>query len=193
MYALIGNALFIWFSIGVFKYCDVNIGYKKRTLGDVALRNKVAHISSASIIKRVEPDDKQNDVTKPTKDVQKPPMSRLGKWWYGGSNITDSSNCVTVDSSNCETQDGIYKTVHQFTNYNINLYKFNFICNKDALLEWKQFGYSFLQFIGVSKLIEILTQRFMNYIGFEHLGKFDYNGTRVWTYHVPNTEPVVFF
>jgi len=257
MYALIGNALFIWFSIGVFNYCDVNIGYKKRTLADMALRNKVAHISSASITKRVEPDDKQNPdvgvyleqndyskpprlVRKPTKDVQKPPMSRLGKWWHGGGNITDSSNCVTVekntlelsqyadlknavessnssvtrtekisrlskyvplydisdyitDISNCKMLDCVGKTAHQFTNFGVIPFKIPFICQNTVLLRWQKFGYSFLQLIGVTKLIEYLSERCMNYIGFKHFDKFDSNGVRVWTYEVPNTEPVVFF
>jgi hypothetical protein len=302
MYALIGNALFIWFSIRVFNYYGLHISYKRRTLADMALYNNVAHISTVRITKRVEPNDTQNpstpldlskytlgldgttlvdriqdDTTSPSSNTGISPSSNTGispssntgisrffsKWVRGASSITDSSitdssitdssitdssitdssitdssNCVTCDTksalelsqydalknaiedcvkqkeniirlstyapmhnisdyitdiSNCKIHDSIYKTAHQFTNYNTNPYKIKFICNNDALLVWKQFGYSFLQLIGVSKLIEILTQRFMNYIGFKHLDKFDYNGTRLWTYFVPDTEPIVFF
>jgi len=261
MYALIGNAILIWFSIGVFNYFDVNIGYKKKTLDDIALHNNVAHISSVSITKRVEPDDgsnpdvrfEQNDVTKPTCLLQKPPMSRLGKWWHGGSNITDSSNCVTggksalelsqylsqydalknaiesstnsvtraekisrlskyvplydisgyiTDISNCKMLDCIGKTAHQFTNYDTTPFKIPFICKNSVfmrwhqnslLLRWQKFGYSFFQFIGVTKLIENLSERCMNYIGFKHCEHFDSTGVSIWTYLVPNTEPIVFF
>jgi hypothetical protein len=130
MYELIGNAMFIWFSIGLYNYGVIQIGYKKRTLADMALHSNVSHISTVMLDVPAE----TIEVTTPA-SVSSPIKYKW--WWMSGeqktevisekSEFTMMSKCIgqktSIDSSNCDTHEEIitglmkYEPLNDISNY----------------------------------------------------------------------------
>jgi hypothetical protein len=131
MYELLGNVMFIWFSIGLYNYGATQIGYKKRTLADMALHSNVSHISTTVIL--TVPVEK-NEVTTPA-PVSSPIKYKW--WWMSGEQKTEviseksaytmMSKCIgqktSIDSSNCDTHEEIipglmkYEPLNDISNY----------------------------------------------------------------------------
>jgi hypothetical protein len=132
MYELLGNVMFIWFSIGLYNYGATQIGYKKGTLADMALRSNVSHISTYMLDVPVE----TIEVTTPA-PVSSPIKYKWWLWWMSGeqktevisekSEFTIMSKCIgqktSIDSSNCDTHEEIipvlkkYEPLKDISNY----------------------------------------------------------------------------
>jgi hypothetical protein len=145
MYEFIGNVMLVWFSIGLYNYGGVYLGYKKEALANMALRNNVAHVNTATITECVKPHEKQTqNVRGELEEVTPPPIQN--KWWWmrGGKqaevtreestlevtreestlevtqytdlkNVIDSSNCVTRAAE--ITKLSQYTPIHDVSNY----------------------------------------------------------------------------